>query len=135
MSEESAPEVQQDLMKGIMAAAGAALVVGLIYGVVGMFVNEFKWLALATGAASGVAGVTFGKKYSIPLGVAAAVFTLIGMIVGKLLIQPGEGGDWFAYHTTLFDIMFCYVGAPALAFIAAGTQGGDYVKSYLPINR
>jgi len=134
MTEETGPEVQQDLMKGILAAAGAALVVGLAYGVVGMFVNEFKWLALATGAASGVAGVTFAKKYSIPLGVAAAVFTLIGMVVGKLLIRP-EGADWVAYHTTLFDIMFCFVGAPALAFIAAGTKGGDYVKSYLPINR
>ena len=41
MSEEATePEAQPELMKGIMAAAGAAIAVGLIYGVVGMFVNE-----------------------------------------------------------------------------------------------
>jgi hypothetical protein len=134
MTVETGPEVQPAIIKGIAAAAGAAIVVGLAYGLVGMFVNEFKWLALATGAASGVAAVTFAKKHSLALGTLAAAFTLVGMIVGKLLIRP-EGVDWIAYHTTMFDIMFCFVGAPVLAFIAAGTQGGDYVRSYLPFNR
>ncbi len=134
MTEEiaAAGEEQPAIIKGIAAAAGAAIAVGLIYGVIGMFVAEFKYVALATGAASGLAGLHFAKRHSLALGALAATFTLVGMIVGKLLIRP-EGVDWIAYHTTMFDIMFCFVGAPVLAFVAAGTQAGDQVRRYLPV--
>ncbi len=131
MTEEATKPEEFNLMMGIAGAAAGAIAVGLAYGAVGMFVAEYKWLALATGAASGVAAVRLAKGYSIPLGAAAAVLTLVGIIAGKMLIRP-EGADWVAYHTTMFDILFCYVGAPAAAFVAAGTAAGGSIREHLP---
>jgi hypothetical protein len=100
---------------GVVGAAGGALVAALIYGAVGRFVGEISYLAVLVGIASGMAATTLGKGNSIPLGVAAGVLTLFSMVVGKLIVGAPPGVSWIAYHTTLFDIIFCWALAPLAA--------------------
>ena len=40
--------------------------------------------------------------------------------IGKLIIGDPSGAGWVAYHTTLFDIIFCYLLAPAAALGLGG---------------
>ena len=107
------------LMLGLVGAVGGALVVGLLYGVVGRLIGEYSYAAVLVGAASGFAAATLGRGTSIPVGIAAGVSTIIAMVVGKLIIGP-LGPGWVAAHTTLFDIIFCWLAAPAVALALGG---------------
>lgn len=126
------PTQGYNLTMAIVGAVAGALALGLVYGVVGRFVAEYKYIAIAVGVVSGTASVRLGGGQSLTGGIAAAVATLVGMIVGKLLIQPGDGGSWIAYHTTMFDILFCYIAAPVTAFATAGTPLGEQIRQRLP---
>ena len=44
---------------------------------------------------------------------------------------PGVG--WLSYHTQMFDIIFCYLAAPAAAFFAAGTDQARELLKKLPV--
>ena len=123
---------QYNLTMAIVGAVAGALALGLVYGVVGRFVGEYKYIALAVGAVSGMGAVRLGGGMSLVGGIVAAVATLVFMLVGKLLIQPGDGGSWIAYHTTMFDILFCYIAAPVTAFATAGTPVGEQIRQRLP---
>ena len=37
-----------------------------------------------------------------------------------------------AYHTTMFDIIFCYLAAPAAGFFAAGSNQARQLLRHLP---
>lgn len=124
-------EGQVRLPMAIAGAVGGALAMGAVYGVLGMFIGEFKYVAIASGLVSGIAAMKLGGGRSVPAGIVAAVATLIGLIGGKLLMGPSE--NWVAYHTTLFDILFCYIGAPAAAFATAGTDKARELLDRLPI--
>jgi hypothetical protein len=126
------PTQGYNLTMAIVGAVAGALALGLVYGVVGRFVAEYKYIAIAVGVVSGTAAVRLGGGQSLVGGVGAAIATLVGMLVGKLLIQPGEGASWVAYHTTMFDILFCYIGAPVTAFATAGTPLGEQIRQRLP---
>lgn len=103
------------LPMGLAGAAAGALVAALIYGVVGRFIGEMSYLAVLVGIVSGVGATTLGKGNSIPVGIAAGVFTLVFMVVAKLIVGAPPGVSWIAYHTTLFDIIFCWALAPLAA--------------------
>lgn len=117
---------------GVAGAVGGAVVMGIVYGLVGRFVGEYQYIAIAVGAVSGLGAIKLGKGQSIVVGVVAAVATLGAMFAGKLLIPPPEGVTWIEHHTYMFDILFCYVGAPVVAFLTCGTPLGDQIRDRLP---
>jgi hypothetical protein len=124
---------QVSLGKAIVGAVGGALLMGIVYGVVGRFVGEFSYVAFLIGAASGVGAMKLGGGRSIVAGAVAAIATLVSVILAKLIIGDPSGAGWVAYHTTMFDILFCYLAAPAAAFFAAGTNAARGVLNKLPI--
>ncbi len=132
-SVSDAGEGEVSLPKAIVGAAVGALVVGALYGVVGRFVAEYAYGAFLIGAASGVLAMRLGGGRSIPAGVVAAVLSLVGVLAGKLIVGSPEGVSWVSYHTTPFDILFCYVANPAAAFFAAGTNSARSLLKRLPI--
>jgi hypothetical protein len=127
-----AAEGQVNLPMAIVGAAAGAFALGAIYGIVGRVIGEYSYVAFLVGAASGVGAMKLGKGRSIVAGAAAAVLTLIAIIGAKLIIGDPSGAGWVAYHTTLFDIIFCYLAAPAAAFFAAGTNAARGVLNKLP---
>lgn len=127
---EAAEAPKPSLPLGLAGAAGGALVAALLYGVVGRFIGEISYLAVLVGIASGLAATTLGKGNSIPVGIAAGVFTLVSMVVGKLIVGAPPGVSWIAYHTTLFDIIFCWALAPLAAVGLGGVpKVGELFRS------
>lgn len=126
-------EGQIDLTKAVLGAAAGAIVVGIAYGVVGRFVAEFSYGAFLIGAAAGVGSMKLGGGRSLVAGAVAAVLALVGVIIGKLIVGAPEGASWISYHTTLFDILFCYVANPVAAFFAAGTDKARALLDRLPV--
>lgn len=120
------------LPKAVMGALAGALVAGLVYGVVGRFVAEFSYLAVLIGTASGLAAVRLGGKASPIAGGVAAGASLVMVLAAKILVGAPAGTSWVAYHTTLFDIIFCYVANPVAAFAAGGTGVGRGLLQKLP---
>ena len=119
-------------MLGLVGAAAGALVMGIIYGVVGRVAFEHSAIAILVGVASGFAALKLGGKKNLVIGLAAAAFTLVGSLVGKIIIGSPPGVSWIAYHTTFFDIIFCYVAAPLAAVALAGTDKLDGLRRRLP---
>src|SRR5690349_7680928 len=108
--------------KAIVGAVGGALAMGLVYGVVGRFVGEFSYVAFLIGAVSGTGAMKLGGGRSMVAGAIAAIASLIAVLGAKLIVGAPEGTSWISYHTTMFDILFCYLANPAAAFFAAGTN-------------
>ena len=122
-----------NLSMALVGAAGGALALGVVYGLVGRFVAEFAYVAFLIGGASGVAAMKLGGGRSLVVGAAAAVISLVAVLGAKLIVGAPEGTSWISYHTTMFDILFCYVLNPAAAFFAAGTDKARAVLDRLPI--
>ncbi|MCA9608241.1 MAG: hypothetical protein KC619_21680 [Myxococcales bacterium] len=131
-STESTESGEMSLPKAIAGALGGAIAAGLLYGIVGHFVAEFSYLAVLIGSASGLMAVRLGGKASPVAGGIAAVASLGMVLAAKLLVGAPEGSSWIAYHTTLFDIIFCYVANPVAAFMAGGTGAGRGLLRRLP---
>lgn len=121
-----------NLPKAVVGALGAALAVGLVYGVVGRFVAEFSYLAVLIGSASGLAAVRLGGKATPLVGVLSAVASLVMVLAAKLIVGAPEGSSWLSYHLTLFDILFCYIANPVAAFVAGGTGAARGLLARLP---
>ena len=62
----------------------------------------------------------------------AAVASLVMVLAAKILVGAPEGVSWVGYHTTLFDIIFCYIANPVAAFVAGGTGAGRGLLQRLP---
>jgi hypothetical protein len=118
------------------AAAGAvagALAMGIVYGIIGRVLHvEYSYVAFLIGAASGVAAMKLGGGRSVVAGGIAAGATLVGVLLGKVIIGSPEGTSFLAYHTTMFDIIFCYLAAPAAGFFAAGSNQARALLKHLP---
>lgn len=121
------------LPKAAAGAIGGALALGIVYGLVGRFVGEFSYVAFLIGAASGVGAMKLGGGRSLVAGGIAAAATLVAVLFAKVIVGAPEGQSWIAYHTQLFDIIFCYVAAPAAAFFAAGTNQARELLKKLPV--
>ena len=93
---------------------------------------EHSAIAVLVGIAAGFGAVKLGGGQNIVVGIAAAVLTLVGSIIGKVIIGSPPGVSWVAYHTTFFDILFCYVTAPVAALAIAGTDKLTFLRRYLP---
>ena len=120
--------------KAAAGAVGGALAMGVVYGIIGRVLHvEYSYVAFLVGAAAGVAAMKLGGGRSIVAGGISAVAALFGILVGKLIIGHPEGTSFIGYHTTLFDILFCYVAAPAAGFFAAGTNQARQILDKLPI--
>ena len=129
-----AGEGSVSLPRATLGALGGALAMGVVYGAIGRVLHvEYSYVAFLVGAAAGVAAMKLGGGRSIPAGAISAVAALLGILVGKIIIGAPEGTSFVAYHTTMFDILFCYVAAPAAAFFAAGTQQARALLDKLPI--
>jgi hypothetical protein len=126
------PGATLNLPKAIAGALAGALAAGLIYGVVGRFVAEFSYLAVLIGSVSGLLAVRLGGKASPVAGAVAAIGSLVMVLAAKVIVGAPEGTSWIAYHTTLFDIIFCYVANPVTAFVAGGTGVGRGLLRKLP---
>ncbi|HJL16310.1 MAG TPA: hypothetical protein RMH99_11675 [Sandaracinaceae bacterium LLY-WYZ-13_1] len=120
------------LPKAVMGALAGAVAAGLLYGVVGRFVAEISYLAVLIGSASGLAAFRLGGKASPLVGGVAAVASLVMVLAAKVVVGAPAGTSWVAYHTTLFDILFCYVANPVAAFAAGGTGVGRGLLRRLP---
>ena len=131
-SDESAEPGEINLPKAIVGALAGAVVAGVLYGVVGRFVAEFSYLAVLIGSASGLMAVRLGGKASPVAGGIAAVASLVMVLAAKLVVGAPEGSGWIAYHTTMFDIIFCYIANPVAAFMAGGTGAGRGLLRRLP---
>ncbi|MEM9187693.1 MAG: hypothetical protein AAGF12_00855 [Myxococcota bacterium] len=116
----------------IVGAVGGALLMGVVYGVAGRFIGEYSYVAFLIGAVSGIGAMKLGGGRSIAAGVVAAVATLVAVLGAKVIIGAPEGTSLIAYHTTMFDILFCYLAAPAAAFFAAGTNQARALINRLP---
>lgn len=129
---DSSAEGTLSLPKAIAGALAGALVIGLVYGVVGRFVAEFSYLAILIGTASGLAAVRLGGGSSPVAGAVAAGASLFMVLAAKVIVGAPAGYGWVAYHTTLFDIIFCYIANPVAAFAAGGTGVGRGILQKLP---
>lgn len=127
-----ADEGKVSLPMATVGAIGGAIALGIVYGVVGRFVGEYSYAAFLIGAASGVAAMKLGGGRSLIAGGIAAVATLVAVLGAKVIVGAPEGVGWITYHTTMFDILFCYLAAPAAAFFAAGTGAARSVLNRLP---
>lgn len=125
-------ERQGNMMLGLAGAAAGALVMGIVYGVIGRVAFEHSALAVLVGIAAGFGALKLGGMQNLMVGIAAAVLTLVGSLIGKVIIGAPEGVSWIAYHTTLFDILFCYVTAPVAAVAICGTDKLSFLRRYLP---
>jgi hypothetical protein len=130
--DSSTESAQLNFPKAIAGAVAGALVLGLIYGVVGRFVSEFNFLAIAIGSGSGLLAVKLGGKASPVVGGIAAAVSLFAVLAAKVIVGAPEGWSWIAYHTMMFDILFCYLANPIAAFMAGGTGAGRGLLSRLP---
>jgi hypothetical protein len=129
-----AGEGSVSIPKAAAGAVGGALAMGVVYGIIGRVLHvEYSYVAFLIGAAAGVAAMKLGGGRSIVAGGIAAASALVGVLLGKVIIGAPEGTSWIAYHTTMFDILFCYLGAPAAGFFAAGTNQARQLLKFLPI--
>lgn len=129
-----AGEGQVSLPKAAAGALGGALAMGVVYGAIGRVLHvEYSYVAFLVGAAAGVAAMKLGGGRSIVAGGISAAAALLGILVGKIIIGSPEGTSFLAYHTTMFDILFCYIAAPAAGFFAAGTNQARQILDRLPI--
>jgi len=132
LTAQDAGEGNVNLPMALVGAVGGALVMGVIYGVVGRFVTEYAYVAFLIGGVSGMAAMKLGGGRSIIAGAVAAVVSLIAVLGAKLIVGSPEGVGFIEYHTTMFDILFCYVANPAAAFFAAGTNQARSLMNRLP---
>lgn len=132
LSVDDAGEGEVNLPKAIAGAVGGALVMGLLYGVAGRFIGEYSYVAFLIGAASGMGAMKLGGGRSFLVGGIAAGVSLVAVLLAKLIVGAPEGASWVAYHTTMFDIIFCYIANPAAAFFAAGTDQARELLNKLP---
>ncbi len=128
---EQSGEVKMPM--AIAGAVGGALALGLVYGVVGRFVGEFSYVACLIGFASGAAAAKLGGGRNLVVGAIAAASSLFAVLGAKLIVGAPEGYGFIEYHTTLFDIIFCYVACPAAAFAVAGTDKARALLRKLPV--
>jgi hypothetical protein len=132
LSVEDAGEGRVNLGKAIVGAVGGGLLMGVVYGVAAKVIGEHSYVAFLIGAVAGLAAMKLGGGRSIVAGAVAAAAALAGVIVGKLICGAPAGTSWIAYHTTMFDILFCYLANPAAAFFAAGTDKARGLIKMLP---
>lgn len=130
--ETAGEQPQTNLVMGLVGAAGGALLMGIVYGFVSLFIGEIKLVVLLVGAVSGFGAMKLGKGSSLVVGIAAAILTLIGIFIGKVIIGAPVGFTWVEYHTTMFDILFCYLGAPIVAFGVAYGSKLQSLRRHLP---
>ena len=128
-----AGEGEVSLPKAAMGAVAGAFAMGLVYGVIGRFVGEYSYVAFLIGAASGVGAMKLGGGRSVVAGAIAAAATLAAVLFAKVIVGAPEGMSWIAYHTQMFDILFCYVAAPVAAFFAASTDQARQLLKKLPV--
>lgn len=131
-SATDAGEGQADMPKAVVGAIGGALAMGLVYGVVGRFIGEYSYIAFLIGAASGLAAMKLGGARSMVVGGIAAAASLVAVLLAKLIIGAPEGVSWVSYHTSMFDILFCYIAPPVAAFFAAGSDKVRELTKHLP---
>lgn len=132
LSANDAGEGKANMPKAIAGAFAGALAMGLVYGVVGRFIGEFSYIAFLIGGAAGLAAMKLGGARSMVVGGIAAGASLVAVLVAKLIVGAPEGTSWVAYHTTMFDILFCYLAPPAAAFFAAGSDKVRELTKHLP---
>lgn len=132
LSATDAGEGQANMPKAIAGAFAGAIAMGLVYGVVGRVIGEYSYIAFLIGGAAGLGAMKLGGARSMVVGGIAAGASLIAVLMAKVIVGAPEGTSWVAYHTTMFDILFCYLAPPAAAFFAAGSDKVRELTKHLP---
>lgn len=132
LSADDAGEGQANIPKAIAGAFAGAIAMGLVYGVVGRVIGEYSYIAFLIGGAAGLGAMKLGGARSMTVGAIAAGASLIAVLMAKVIVGAPEGTSWVAYHTTMFDILFCYLAPPAAAFFAAGSDKVRELTKHLP---
>jgi hypothetical protein len=132
----SFPDVSDEDVVWTRAVTGstvAALAVAIAYGLAGRFTHEVLVFAPLVGTVSGLSALRFGQGRSIPVGMIAAVVSLLAVIGAKVVVGAPSGVSWFTQHTTVFDLVFCYVLNPLAALFCAATDSAkNLVARVLP---
>ena len=133
LSANDAGEGQANMPKAIAGAFAGALAMGVVYGGISRVLGtEYSYVAFLVGAAAGLGAMKLGGARSMTVGTIAAVASLIGILVAKVIIGSPPGTSFIAYHTTMFDILFCYLAPPAAALFAAGSDKIRELTKHLP---
>ncbi len=132
LSAEDVGEGQANMPKAILGAFAGAIALGVIYGLVGRFIGEFAYVAFLIGGGAGIGAMKLGGARSMVVGGIAAFASLVAVLAAKVIVGAPEGASWVAYHTTPFDILFCYVLNPAAAMFAAGPDSIRRLRDKLP---
>lgn len=132
LSADDAGEGQANMPKAIAGAFAGAIAMGLVYGIVGRVIGEYSYIAFLIGGAAGLGAMKLGGARSMTVGAIAAGASLIAVLMAKVIVGAPEGTSWVAYHTTMFDILFCYLAPPAAAFFAAGSDKVRELTKHLP---
>ena len=116
---------QPNLLMGLIGGVVAMLVGAIVWGAVTYFTEyQIGWLAIGIGFLVGVAIRFFGKGKSITFGILGAVLSLIGCVLGNLLVYSGfiarEEGVPF------LEILLFLVSTPA-ALIEVYTIAFDFM--------
>ncbi|MFK7999947.1 MAG: hypothetical protein AB8H86_10130 [Polyangiales bacterium] len=132
LSATDAGEGQANMPKAIAGAFAGALAIGVVYGVVGRVIGEYSYIAFLIGGAAGLGAMKLGGARSMTVGAIAAFASIVAVLLAKVIVGAPEGTSWIAYHTTMFDILFCYLAPPAAAFFAAGSDKVRELTKHLP---
>ncbi|HET9914749.1 MAG TPA: hypothetical protein VFQ13_22855, partial [Anaerolineales bacterium] len=119
---------QPNLLMGLIGGAVAMLVGAIVWGAVTYFTEyQIGWLAIGIGFLVGVAIRFFGKGKSMIFGLSGAVLSLIGCVLGNLLVYSGfiarEEGVSF------LEVLLFLVSTPA-ALIEVYTIAFDFMDLF-----
>jgi hypothetical protein len=103
---------QPNLLMGLIAGVIAMLIGAIVWGAITYFTGyQIGWIAIGIGFLVGVAIRFFGKGKSLTFGISGAVLSLIGCLLGNLLVYSGflarEEGVPF------LDVFFFFLSTPA----------------------
>jgi hypothetical protein len=133
LSADDAGEGQANMPKAIAGAFAGAIAMGLVYGGISRVLGtEYAYVAFLIGAAAGLGAMKLGGARSTTVGAIAAGASIVGVLMAKVIVGAPEGVSWVSYHTTMFDILFCYLAPPAAAFFAAGSDKIRELTKHLP---
>src|SRR5689334_19538064 len=123
-----------DVPMALIGAVGGAFGMSIVYGLIGKVIGEFSVLALLVGGTAGAAAFKLGHGRSPLVGGVAAGLSLVAILGAKIMIGVPDGAavSWFSWHMQPFDIIFCYLLSPAVAFALAGSEKARALLKKLP---
>jgi hypothetical protein len=112
-----------------------AIVLGITFGGCFRMVAEYSYVYIFSGLLIGATAAAAVRAYPIIAAIAGLAGSLMLVLIAKLIVGAPPGTSWIAYHTTLFDFLFCYIAAPIAAATVGGVGSIAIAKMWPPVNR